>query len=91
MRRTTFIEMIAAEAGVTRVHAKKVIDALPTVIKEICADGGRVRLPELGTFVRRDVKAKTYKNQFTGETKSHPAWWKISIVAGVKNPVEDEL
>ena len=50
MNKTELIEKIAANAGLTKVDAKKALDAATSAIQEALAAGDKVALIGFGTF-----------------------------------------
>ena len=50
MNKTELIEKIAANAGLTKVDAKKALDAATAAIQEALAAGDKVALIGFGTF-----------------------------------------
>ncbi len=65
MNKADLINAIAAEAGLTKVDARKALDATVKAITEALADGGKVSLIGFGTFsvaeraARQGINPKT--------------------------------
>ena len=73
MNKTELIEKIAANAGLTKVDAKKALDAATAAIQEALAAGDKVALIGFGTFSVNERPAREGINPSTKE--------KISIAA----------
>ncbi len=74
MNKTELVEKIAAGAGITKVDAKKALDATVDAIKEALAAGDKVALVGFGTFsvgerpARKGINPRT-KEEITIEAK----------------------
>ena len=73
MNKSELVEKIAAGAGLTKVDAKKALDATIAAIKEALAAGDKVALIGFGTFSVNERPAREGINPSTKE--------KISIAA----------
>ena len=70
MNKTELIDQIAAGAGLTKVDAKKALDATVAAIKKALVKGDKVQLVGFGTFETVQKAARTGRNPRTGaETK----------------------
>ena len=58
MNKTELIEKIAANAGLTKVDAKKALDAATAAIQEALAAGDKVALIGFGTFSVNERQAR---------------------------------
>ena len=73
MNKTELVEKIAAGAGITKVDAKKALDAAVGAVKEALVKGDKVALIGFGTFSVVERKARTAKNPQTGKAVKVPA------------------
>ena len=67
MNKSELIDAVAASAGVSKVDATKVLDALVGTITRTVASGDAVSLVGFGTFKSAARAARTGKNPKTGE------------------------
>lgn len=67
MNKSELIDAVAASAGVSKVDATKVLDALVGTITSTVASGDAVSLVGFGTFKSAARAARTGKNPKTGE------------------------
>ena len=58
MNKTELIEQIAAGAGLTKVDAKKALDATVAAIKDALVKGDKVQLVGFGTFAVAEKPAR---------------------------------
>jgi DNA-binding protein HU-beta len=65
MNKTELIEKIAAGAGLTKVDAKKALDATVAAIKDALAAGDKVQLVGFGTFAVAERPAREGINPAT--------------------------
>ena len=68
MIKTEIIDRLAAETGVTKNDTRMMLNAFLKVISDELADGGSVRLSEIGTFSIATVSEHDHFNALTGET-----------------------
>ncbi len=68
MNKTEFVDAIADAAGVTKVDAGNVLDAMIKVIKKALKSGDSVSLVGFGTFAVRKRAARQGRNPRTGAT-----------------------
>ena len=73
MNKSELVEKIAAGAGISKVDAKKALDATVAAIKDALAAGDKVALVGFGTFSVNERPAREGINPSTNE--------KISIAA----------
>ncbi|WP_422785781.1 HU family DNA-binding protein [Rhizorhabdus argentea] len=64
---TDLADKIAAEAGLTKVDAKKNVDGVFTAIGAAAAAGNEVSLPGFGKFEAKDSAARKGRNPSTDE------------------------
>ena len=67
MNKTQLIDAIAAEAGLTKVDAKKAVDAFIKTTGEQIKDGEKIALVGFGTFSVSERPARMGRNPKTGE------------------------
>ena len=68
MNKTEFISSIAEKAGLSKVDAKKAVDAFVDAVTEELKAGGKVALLGFGTFSAVEKAARTGVNPRTKET-----------------------
>lgn len=73
MNKTELIEKIAAGAGLTKVDAKKALEATTVAIKEALAAGEKVSLVGFGTFSVNERPAREGVNPSNGKKITIPA------------------
>ncbi len=73
MTRTEFIDALANEAHVDKRDAKRLIEALTSVIERTIRGGGEVPLKGLGKFKVQNRKARVGRNPLTGQPVNIPA------------------
>ena len=66
MNKTELVEKIAAGAGLSKVDAKKALDATVAAIKKALKKGEKVQLVGFGTFEVTKRAARTGRNPQTG-------------------------
>ena len=67
MNKTELVEKIAASAGLSKVDAKKTLDATVAVIKDALVAGDKVQLVGFGTFSVNERPAREGINPATKE------------------------
>lgn len=68
MKKWDFVKKVAAKAGVTKIVADAVLEAMcEEVVVETLDNGGDVNLPSIGKFYRKETKAHMGRNPQTGE------------------------
>lgn len=69
MNKAELISAVAAEAGVTKKDAEKVLKALTgAIVNELKKEDGKVVLPEIGAFKIAKRAARKVRNPRTNET-----------------------
>lgn len=63
----------------TQEEVNVAVTSLVNVIKDVVVDGGRVKLPEIGTFSSKDTKARVGRNPQTGDEIEIPASKKVTF------------
>ena len=67
MNKTELIDKIAAGAGISKVDAKKALDATTEAIKDALVAGDKVQLVGFGTFAVKEQPAREGFNPATKE------------------------
>ena len=67
MNKTQLIDAIAAEASLTKVDAKKAVDAFIKTTGEQLKEGEKIALVGFGTFSVSECSARVGRNPKTGE------------------------
>ena len=67
MNKTELVEKIAAGAGISKVDAKKALDAAVAAVKEALIAGDKVALVGFGTFSVNERPAREGVNPATGD------------------------
>ncbi|MFI3299719.1 MAG: HU family DNA-binding protein [Rikenellaceae bacterium] len=84
MNKTTLIEAIAAEAKITKVDAKKALEAFVTVTGQTLKEGDKISLVGFGSFSVVEKPAREGRNPRTGETISIEAKKVVKFKAGTE-------
>ena len=72
MNKTQLVEAIALDANITKVDARKAVDALIRVTAQALREGERVTLTGLGTLSVQHKAARTGRNPRTGAAVKIP-------------------
>lgn len=67
MNKTEMIAAMAEKAGMSKVDAKKALEAFMCTVEGEMKAGNKISLPGFGTFSVKDSPARTGKNPKTGE------------------------
>ena len=69
MNKTELVEKIAAGAGISKVDAKKALDAAVVAIKDALIAGDKVALVGFGTFIcrKRAPRSRGYQPRHKGQ------------------------
>lgn len=73
MNKNELVSAVAEKSEVTKKDVDKVLKALVAVMSEDLAEGGRIQLPDLGSFKCNERNARTVRNPRTGEQMTSPA------------------
>jgi DNA-binding protein HU-beta len=73
------VDHIAEEQGVSKDHARKIIDSVVAAITSATAAGDEVNLAGFGRFKAVDRAARSGRNPATGETIEIPASRKLTF------------
>lgn len=82
MNKTELIDAVAAKAGLSKVDAKKALDAVLGSITEAVKSGDKVALVGFGTFSVSERAARTGRNPQTGATIEIAAKKSVKFKAG---------
>ncbi|MBE6333940.1 MAG: HU family DNA-binding protein [Odoribacter sp.] len=82
MNKTELIDAVAAKAGLSKVDAKKALDAVLGSIAEAVKGGDKVALVGFGTFSVSERAARTGRNPQTGATIEIAAKKSVKFKAG---------
>ena len=81
MNKTDLINVVAAEASLTKKDAEAAVNATLAAIANALKDGDKVQLLGFGTFEVKAVAEREGRNPKTGETIKIPASRKASFTA----------
>ena len=81
MNKTDLINVVAAEANLTKKDADAAVNATLAAIANALKDGDKVQLLGFGTFEVKAVAEREGRNPKTGETIKIPASKKASFTA----------
>lgn len=81
MNKTDLINVVAAEANLTKKDAEAAVNATLAAIANALKDGDKVQLLGFGTFEVKAVAEREGRNPKTGETIKIPASKKASFTA----------
>lgn len=73
MSKTDFISKVAEKAGLSKVDAKKAVDAVLGAIEQSLAEGDKVQFVGFGTFDVSERQARKGRNPRTGKEINIPA------------------
>ena len=82
MNKTQLIDAVADKAGLSKVDAKKAVEAFVESVTEALQNGERVALVGLGTFAVAEREARTGRNPQTGAIIEIPAKKVVKFRAG---------
>jgi DNA-binding protein HU-beta len=81
MNTSDLVDRLAADGGLTKAQAKKLVDGLFDAVRDALAGGEEVNLPGFGKFKVQDKPARTGRNPATGETIQIAASKKVGFAA----------
>ena len=84
MSKTELVEFVAAEAGVSKAEAGRVLDAVLAGIEKGLKKDGKVALVGFGTFSSKKRAAREGINPLTKQPMKIPAKNVVSFKAGAK-------
>ncbi|MFP6625827.1 MAG: HU family DNA-binding protein [Deltaproteobacteria bacterium] len=79
MTKTQLVERLAEAADLNKAQASRVLEALVEIVVNSVKGGDPVKVPGLGTFKKRESKARLGRNPQTGETIQIPARTKAAF------------
>ena len=90
MNKSELVAAIAKETGVTKKDIESVIKALTATITKEVKHGGKVQIPDLGSFKSAKREARTVRNPRTGESMKSPACKvaKFTVAKALKEAVK---
>jgi DNA-binding protein HU-beta len=89
MNSADIADKIAADSGITKTDAKKIVDGVFAAIAEAAAKGDEVSLPGFGKFKVKESAAREGRNPATGETIQIAASKKLGF--SVAKAIKDKL
>ena len=84
MSKTSLVEFMAEEAGLTKADASRALEAMIKGVEEGLKEEGKVTITGFVTFTAKHKAATTGRNPRTGETVKIPARNAVTIKAGSK-------
>ena len=82
MKKTDMINVVAAEAEITKKAAAKAVDAMFKAITDEVAAGNKVTITGFGSFEPKTREARAGRNPQTGEAITIPAHNVVTFKAG---------
>ena len=79
MTKTQLVERLADAADLNKQQAAHVLEVLVEIVVASVKGGDPVKIPGLGTFKKRETKARQGRNPQTGETIQIPARTKAAF------------
>jgi len=73
MNKTQLVEAVALDANITKVEARKAVDAMIRATVQVLREGDRLTLTGLGSFSVQQKAARTGRNPRTGAAVRIPA------------------
>jgi DNA-binding protein HU-beta len=89
MNSADIADKIAADSGITKADAKKIVDGVFAAIADAAAKGEEVSLPGFGKFKVKDSPAREGRNPATGDTIQIAASKKLGFT--VAKAIKDKL
>ena len=84
MNKAELVRQVAQRAGMSQASVNNVLNALTATITRSLAEGEAVRIPGLGTFGTRVVKARVGRNPSTGDAIDVPEKARPTFKAGAE-------
>lgn len=82
MNKTEFINAVSAKSGLSKVDAKKAVDAFVETVSEELKEGGKVALLGFGSFSVTEKSARKGVNPKTKQPINIPARKSVKFKAG---------
>ena len=79
MTKTQLVGKLAEDTGISRKQAEAVIVALVDTVRKTIKKGDTVKIPDLGGWRLRSMKARMGRNPQTGEAIKIPARKKVGF------------
>ena len=79
MTKTQLVGKLAEDSGISRKQAEQVLTALVETIRRSVKKGDPVKIPDLGGWRLRSMKARMGRNPQTGEAIKIPARRKVGF------------
>jgi DNA-binding protein HU-beta len=79
MTKTQLVGKLAEDTGISRKQAEAVIGALVDTVRKAIKKGDTVKIPDLGGWRLRSMKARMGRNPQTGEAIKIPARKKVGF------------
>jgi DNA-binding protein HU-alpha len=79
MTKSQLVEKLAESAELNKQQANQVLEVLVDIVVTAVKAGDPVKIPGLGTFKKRETKARTGRNPQTGEEIQIPARTKAAF------------
>lgn len=89
MSKTSLVEFMAEEAGLTKADAARALEAMIKGVEKGLKEEGKVTITGFVTFTAKEKEATTGRNPRTGEPVAIPARTAVVIKAGSK--LKEEL
>ena len=82
MNKAQFVEAIALDANISKIDARKAVDAMIRVTVQSLREGERLTLTGLGTFSVQQKSERVGRNPRTGEEITIPASKVVKFTPG---------
>ena len=79
MTKTQLVGKLAEETGISRKQMEEILTALVELIRKSVKKGDTVKIPDLGGWRLRSMKARMGRNPQTGEAIKIPARKKVGF------------
>jgi DNA-binding protein HU-beta len=79
MTKTQLVGKLAEETGISRKQMEEILTALVETIRKSVKKGDTVKIPDLGGWRMRQMKARMGRNPQTGEAIKIPARKKVGF------------
>ena len=73
MNKNDMVSAIAESSEMSKKDVDKVLKAMVAVMSKELSEGGRIQLPDFGSFKCNERNARTVRNPRTGEQMTSPA------------------
>ena len=86
MNKAQLVEAVAEKSGISKVNAKKCIDAFIAVASESLREGDKITLTGFGSFVVTKKPARVGRNFRTGTPVEIPAKSVVKFRSSIETP-----